>query len=202
MPSPKRLMLGYLLGAMLTSVTLGLIIVFALADSHVVRTAETTVNPAVDLALAALFLTVAAVIGTGRDKRFTERRGRHRAVAGRPAQPPRWQRALGTGSPRITFVVGALLTLPGASYLAALGGVSKLDLAVAPTVALVVMVNVVMLALIELPLASFTLEPEWTPSAVARARGWFALHGRTIVFAGTSAIGGLLLLRAVVTFAS
>ena len=32
--------------------------------------------------------------------------------------PPRWQRALGRGSARVTFVVGAMLTLPGASYLA------------------------------------------------------------------------------------
>ncbi len=34
--------------------------------------------------------------------------------------PPRWQQALSKGSARTTFVVGALLTLPGASYLAGL----------------------------------------------------------------------------------
>jgi hypothetical protein len=34
--------------------------------------------------------------------------------------PPRWQRELSKGSPRTTFAIGALLTLPGASYLAGL----------------------------------------------------------------------------------
>src|SRR5580704_17894150 len=34
--------------------------------------------------------------------------------------PPRWQQALSKGSARTTFVVGALLTLPGGSYLAGL----------------------------------------------------------------------------------
>jgi hypothetical protein len=34
--------------------------------------------------------------------------------------PPRWQRELSKGSARTTFLVGMLLTLPGASYLAGL----------------------------------------------------------------------------------
>ena len=33
LPSPTKLMLGYLLGAMMTSITLGLVIVFTLSDS-------------------------------------------------------------------------------------------------------------------------------------------------------------------------
>ena len=33
LPNPKRLMFGYLLGAYLTSITLGLVIVFSLNDS-------------------------------------------------------------------------------------------------------------------------------------------------------------------------
>ena len=38
------------------------------------------------------------------------------------------------GRPRDTFVVGALLTLPGASYLAGLGEISKQDLSTPATV--------------------------------------------------------------------
>ena len=40
LPSPKKLMLGYLLGAMLTSITLGLVIVFTLKHSSLVHTAK------------------------------------------------------------------------------------------------------------------------------------------------------------------
>ena len=50
--NPKRLLLGYLLGAMMTSITLGLVIVFALGGSSSgTSTAKDTVNPVLDIAL-------------------------------------------------------------------------------------------------------------------------------------------------------
>src|SRR6202012_4849722 len=68
LPNPKRLMLGYLLGALMTSITLGLVIVHALRGSSVVSTTQNTVSPGVDLALGAILLVAAVVLGTGRDK--------------------------------------------------------------------------------------------------------------------------------------
>jgi hypothetical protein len=125
LPNPKKLMLGYWLGAMMTSITVGLVIVFALESSSLVHTAKHTINPIVDLALGAIFLAVSLVLRTGDDKRLEERRAQRKD----PKQdkgPPRWQRALDKGNARITFVVGAVLSLPGASYLAALAGIIKL----------------------------------------------------------------------------
>lgn len=93
----------------MTSITLGLVIVFALKGSSAVSTTENTLNPAVDLALGAIALLAAFVLGTGRDKRISERR---RARKGPQPEkgPPRWQQALSKGSARTTFVVGAVLT--------------------------------------------------------------------------------------------
>ena len=48
---PARLMLGYLTGALLTSITLGLIIVFSLSGSGAAKTTQATVSPGVDVAL-------------------------------------------------------------------------------------------------------------------------------------------------------
>src|SRR4051812_16739341 len=128
LPRPKRLLLGYLLGAMLTSITLGLLIVFALnGSSGATSTARHTVDPVVDLVLGLLILLIAFVVATGRDTRRRARRERKQAAAATKA-PPRWKQALGRGSARTTFVVGALLTLPGASYLAGLHQIKKLDL--------------------------------------------------------------------------
>src|SRR5262245_57854471 len=60
---PKRLLLGYLFGAALTSVTLGMVIVFALdGSSGATRTGQNAVSPATDLALGAILLVVAYVI--------------------------------------------------------------------------------------------------------------------------------------------
>jgi hypothetical protein len=46
LPKPERLMLGFWLGAMITSVTLGLVIVLALHGSGAVKTTRHTVRPA------------------------------------------------------------------------------------------------------------------------------------------------------------
>ena len=151
LPNPKRLMLGYLLGAYMTSITLGLVIVFALQGSSAVNTTESTVSPAVDLALGAIMLIAAFVLGTGRDARITERRSARKGSKEEKG-PPRWQTALSKGSARTTFVVGALLTLPGGSYLAGLSHIEEQHLSTTETVLVVIGFNLIMLMLLELPL--------------------------------------------------
>jgi hypothetical protein len=132
LPNPKRLMLGYLLGALMTSITLGIVIVFSLEGSDAATTTENTLSPAATLALGAIALAAAFIVGTGRHQRASERRRERHKDKG----PPRWQRALGRGSARSTFVVRALLTLPGASYLAGLSRINKLSYSTAETVLL------------------------------------------------------------------
>src|SRR5689334_7105556 len=134
LPSPKRLLLGYWLGAMLTSITLGLVIVFALSSSGAVSTTQRSLSPAVDLALGAIALVLAFVLATGRHQGLSERRARRREAKG----PPKWQQRLNEGTARTTFVIGALLTLPGASYIAALTRLSKLHEPTATTVLVVI----------------------------------------------------------------
>src|SRR5207253_1954298 len=126
LPSPKKLMFGYLLGAYMTSITIGCVIVLSLGESGAVTTTQNSVNPGADLAIGGLLLVIGFVLGTGRDRRFRERRAQKRARQ-EPKKTPRWQEALGKGSPKATFVVGAVLTLPGASYLAALDSIHKLN---------------------------------------------------------------------------
>jgi hypothetical protein len=195
LPNPKRLMLGYLLGALTMSVTLGLVIVFWFKNSGGVSTAKHTVNPAVDIALGAILLLLSIVLASGRAKR-PRSKGEKKEKG-----PPRWQQALSKGSPRIAFVVGALLTLPGFSYLSALDGIIKLNYGTVPTVLLVLMVNVIMLALIEVPLICFAVAPEWTPTAIDRFKAWFAAHALRIAVVGTALLGLLLILRGVLTLA-
>jgi hypothetical protein len=192
LPNPKKLMLGYLAGALMTSVTLGLVIVFALQDSAAVDTAKRTINPVLDIALGAILLVVSITIGTGRRSRKPKEPKPDKA-------PPRWKRELSKGSPRVTFVVGALLTLPGFSYLAALSGIIKLDSSTVVTVLLVLMVNVIMLALIEVPLITFAVAPDWTPRAIERTKAWFSRNAHVIAVRGTAILGILLILRGVIT---
>ena len=201
LPNPKPLLLGYLAGALITSITLGLVIVFVLKDAGVVGTAKHTLNPAADLALGSILILIGFVLGTGRAARLKQRRDTRKGAKEEQA-PPRWQQALGTGSPRVTFVVGCLLTLPGVSYLAALTSITKLDYGTALTVLLVVMVNVIMLALIEVPSIGFAIAPERTADTIERVKGWFRRNGLRSAVIGSAAIGALLILRGVITVLS
>src|SRR6266480_203127 len=72
LPSPSKLMLGYLLGAYVTSITLGLVIVFSLSHSSATNTTQNTLSPAVDIALGAIALVAAWVIWSGRQERLRE----------------------------------------------------------------------------------------------------------------------------------
>lgn len=104
--------------------------------------------------------------------------------------------------PRITFVVGALLSLPGASYLAALDGIIKLKQGTTITVLLVLIVNLIMLALLELVLIAFAVAPDWTPKMVERTKRWLAREGRRIAVIGTAIVGLLLVFRGVIELLS
>ena len=54
---PKRLLLGYLLGATMTSVTFGIVIVFAVdGSSGGTSTGQSTISPGQDLALGGILL--------------------------------------------------------------------------------------------------------------------------------------------------
>ena len=194
---PAKLMLGYLLGAYMTSITLGLVIVFSLSNSSTTNTTENTLSPAIDIGLGALALAVSFVLYTGRHERIQERR-RERKAAKPDKGPPRWQQELSKGSPRTTFVVGALLTLPGASYLAGLDQIHKLKYSTPVTVLLVIGFNLVMLWLLEVPLASFLVAPEWTPRAIERAKRWVSRHAHVFAVRGFAALGALLIIKGII----
>ncbi|MBK5220130.1 MAG: GAP family protein [Thermoleophilia bacterium] len=200
LPNPKRLMLGYLLGAYMTSISLGLLIVFELNDSAAIETSKQSLGPVEDIVLGLLLLVIALVLRSGRSSSFQERR-QHRKEEKEAAGETKesWpERMLGRGDPRITFVVGALLTLPGVSYLTALDRMAKLDANVPETVLLVVGFCLIQLLLLELPLLGYAFAPDWTKDAVARFRAWLGRNGRRVAIVGAAVLGGLLVLRGVI----
>src|SRR5436309_15713114 len=74
LPNPRRLMVGYLLGAYTTSITLGLVIVFALPGSSTEGTSKHRIGPVEDIVIGLVAVGIAFVLATGRDRPFQERR--------------------------------------------------------------------------------------------------------------------------------
>ena len=201
LPNPERLMLGYLCGALMTSITLGLLIVFSLEGSGLVSTTETTVDPALNLAVGAIMLITAFVLGTGRSARLAERRRAHTGPK-EDKGPPRWQRALSKGSARDTFIVGALLTLPGGAYLTGLSQIDQQNLSTTATVLSVLAFNLIMLILLELPLLGFVIAPDWTPVAVDRAKAYVGRNGRKAATIALAVLGGTLIIKGIIELVS
>jgi hypothetical protein len=198
---PKRLMLGYLLGAYTTSITVGLAIVFALHDSGAVSTSKQTIGPVEDIVIGGLLLLVAYVLATDRARPLRERRERRKlakqAKNGKEKKEPLPMRLLGRGSPRIAFVVGLLLSFPGVSYLTGLSHIDKLEAGVAPTVLLVIGFCLVQQLLLEVPLVGYILKPEATQGAVDGFRDWLSRNGRRAGIWVAVVLGALLIIRGI-----
>ncbi|HWA52946.1 MAG TPA: GAP family protein [Solirubrobacterales bacterium] len=201
LPNPKRLMLGYLLGAYTASMSIGLAIVFALNDSSFASTSKRTLSPLEDIVVGALLLLVAVVLGTDRDRPLRERRERRREKKlesnGGEEKEALPMRLLGRGSPRISFVVGLLLSFPGVSYLTGLTHIHKLDLPAVPTALIVIAFCLVQQLLLEVPLAGYFIAPERTEAAVKGFRAWLARNGRQAGIVVAAVLGTLIVIRGI-----
>ena len=203
--SPKRPMFGYLLGAYMTSITCGMLIVFTLLGSGAKNAARNTIGPTEDIILGLVALGISWILHTGRDRPLRERRRAKRDAkllarrdAGKPTEPLSL-RMLGKGDPKVTFVVGAALTFPGVAYLVALGRIHSLHAGVAATVLLVVYFCVTQLLLLEVPVLGYLVAPDATQTRVTAFRNWMARSGRGTLAIGSAVIGAWLLIRGVVT---
>src|SRR5205814_2164658 len=99
------------------------------------------------------------------------------------------------GDPRVTFVVGAVLSFPGASFISAMKHIHKLHPGKAATVLLIVYFCLMQQILLELPLLGFTFAPESTQHRVDGFKAWMGRMGRTVAVFAAGAIGTLLIVR-------
>jgi Sap, sulfolipid-1-addressing protein len=204
LPSPKRLLLGYLAGALLTSLTIGFLVVFVVDDASATNTAENSVSPSIDVALGLILLLVAYVLRGGHDQRLKERRKAKKGETGEEAEKSasKVEQLLGRGSARVTFALGVVLTLPGVSYLAALRDLQELGYGTVGEILVIVGFNLMLLILLEVPLAGYFLAPERTVVEVQRFRAWLTRSGRRIAIVGAAALGALLIARGLIGYVS
>ena len=195
-PSPRNLLLAYVLGALLVSIAAGLAIVAALNAGNVVGGSDRTVNPAVDIATGLVAYFVAWILLTDRDRQLRERRARRKAEKADGRDP--WsRRALERDSVRLTFLLGVVLNTPGASYLVALKDIAAANQSTTTQVIEIVAFNLIMFVLAEVPLVGYALRPERTRELLNAANDWLGGHSRQIVMALCLAVGTFLLARGI-----
>jgi hypothetical protein len=173
LPRPERLLLGFWLGAMAMSVTCGLIVVFALGGSSgATTTTRHSISPIAEITLGAILLLLALVFFSGRNKRYNARVEREHEKKAKKG-PSKAMQLLQRGTPRTTFIVGALIIgTPGVSYLTGMDLLARQDVSSFTSVLVVLAWNIIMLLLLEVPIVFYAVAPDGTASAVKGFKDW------------------------------
>jgi hypothetical protein len=181
-PSPRRLLLGFYAGGMVTSITAGILVLDAFKDSRkVAGSSSSHVSAGPSIAVGLVALALAWLMASRRGRALIERR---RARHPRPARDdtPSWaERHLAGASAGVAFAVGAVINLPGPFYLVALGEIAGASYSRAQELGLILLFNVIMFLLLEVPLVGYLVQPERTAERVAALSAWLNANGLRVM---------------------
>jgi hypothetical protein len=195
---PRLMFVCLLLSGMTVALTIGLLDVLTIhADA---LKAQGKASAGVDLGLGLALLLAGALLATGRIH------GRQRAPvpaeAGVPDKPEKkdsWaQRMLGEPRPGLAMLIGAIIGLPGASYLTALHHLIAGKYSTTTQVVAVVVFVIIEFLLIIIPFACLELWPEATKAGLKRAQGWLTGHVLQLMVAIALLLGGYLTISALI----
>lgn len=196
-PRPAPLLGAYLAGGMMVSLGIGFVVVFGLDGVGIdPRRTRGEASAVLDIVAGVLSLALAALLATGRDPRPARLRRRREASV--PDAKPSWtRRAMEQDSLKVAFGLGVILDLPSVWYLIALKDIVNGGYSAAEQAFLIVGFNVVMFAVIEIPLVAYLLAPESAAVRVASFNNWMRSHARRIGEMVAGAVGAYLLARGI-----
>jgi hypothetical protein len=189
---PRAMFLCLLLGGMTVALTIGLLDVLVFHADAI--KSQGTVSAGVDLALGLLLLAVGGLLATGR--LHGRRKAAVPAVDGQPGKKEKkdgWaQRVLTEPRLGLAMLVGALVGIPGASYLTALHNLVTGKSSTAIQVVAVVVFVVIDFLLIIVPFAFLELRPEATKAFLKNAQDWLLSHALQLMAAIALLLGAYL----------
>ncbi len=186
-PRPARAMAFFLLGGMIASVTIGLVLVFALQGSSFVSGSNPPADPIVYFGAGALALVLAVL------------------VRRRPPTPPKGDTKVSRLLSRsqkaaVAFAVGFLLDLPpGAWYLVALKDIAQSGYSDSEIVVVVVVFCIIQYSLIEIPLLGFLFAPVRAADLSRRFSTWLSDNSRTVAAAILVIAGSYMIIRGILS---
>ena len=197
---PRTMFLCVLLGGMTVALTIGLLDVLTIHADAI--TAQGKASAGVDLALGLLLLVAGGLLASGR----LHGRQRTPVPAGNmPPEQPESQKkeswaARVLAEPRLglAMLVGALVGLPGASYIAALHNLVAGKYSTVTQVIAVVVFVVIEFLLIIIPFAFLELRPEATKALLKRSQDWLLGHAFQLMAGIALALGAYLTISGLV----
>jgi hypothetical protein len=195
---PRAMFLCLLLGGLTVALTIGLLDVLVFRADAINH--QGTVSAGVDLALGLLLLAAGALLATGR------LHGRRKAPVpagdGPPEKPEKkdgWaQRVLSEPRLGLAMLVGAVIGIPGASYLTALHDLVTGQSSTATQVIAVVIFVIIDFLLILIPFAFLELRPAATKARLKHLQDWLLGHALQLMTAIALLLGAYLAISGLV----
>jgi hypothetical protein len=197
---PRAMFLCLLLGGMTVALTVGLLDVLVFHADAI--KAQASVSAGVDLAVGLLLLAAAALLATGRVH------GRRKVPVPAGGGPPAtmekkkkggWaQRVLSEPRLGLAMLVGAVVGIPGASYLTALHDLVTGKSPTVIQVVAVVLFVVIDFLLIIVPFAFLELRPEATKARLRHTQDWLLSHALRLMAAIALLLGAYLAISGLV----
>jgi hypothetical protein len=202
-PNPQPLLWACYLASLVVAVGSS-VLIFAAFHSResVAGTSSHHLGPAAYLTVGAIAVFVAILMTTRRGRKLFNRnrsapdRPRQRRRPGAAAVARTRQRAeqsLGEGSIVIACVVGAVLAVPGPFDFVALGRLARHGYGAVAAAGVMTVFAVIKFALIEVPIAGYTIDPDGTAARVSRFSGWMQAN-KLVGVAAIVGVFGLILI--------
>jgi hypothetical protein len=211
--SAMRLLVAYFIGGFGVSLLAGVVVVFVLDGVGVGQ--GSSIPPEIEIAVGALALVVAAVVGSGVAGRLGDRRSWRRAgdqpadgsasprrpslekLPGFDKLPHRLRDALQNDSPWLAWAYGVAFGMPSAYYLAAIAAILKSGVGTSAQIAALLVFSLVAFAVAEIPLVSFAVAPEATSERIDQLYTWVSTHQRLVVATLASIVGVYLIIMGI-----
>ncbi len=184
--------MSFLAGGLLTTMAVGLVVIYALQGSSLTGGSQTTFDPAVQIVVGALALLAAAVLWR-----------RYGVLPAAPAEKPadqgpgRLERMLDRGAP-LAFAAGIICNIvPGVFPLVALKDIAEMDINFAQTFVVLLGFYLIMFAFIEVPLVSYLVAPAWTQQATRRFNAWLDRNTRRVGIGALAVVGLYLVVKGI-----
>ena len=194
---PTKILVWFLAGGLLTTVAVGIAVVFAVQGSSFVSGSQPSADPAVDITIGLLSLLAAYV--------FNRRSGRTPTVtAAEHAAPPKQKKPamaerVAEGGALVAFVAGVVLNIvPGMFPIVGLKDIAQLDAGNGAKVAAIIVFYVIMFAFVEVPIVAYLFAPERTTATVNEFNAWLSRNGRRLAVYVLAGVGLYLIVRGII----
>jgi len=195
---PRAMFSCLLLGGITVAATIGLLDVLVFHADAI--KAQGKVSAGVDLAVGLLLLAAGGLLATGR------LHGRRKAPVpagdgppGKPEKKDGWaQRVLSEPRLGLAMLVGAVIGIPGATYLTALHNLVTGKSSTAIQVLAVVLFVIIDFLLIIIPFAFLELRPEATKALLKHSQDWLLSHARQLMATIALLLGAYLAISGLV----